>query len=109
MFVVPLKWLPYLLVAVGLYCLITEDPDLGMAGSIVMTSIGVIWLCIQSGMKRDAARKTQAQQAAQPVTPAPVVQQTGTPAQGAKNFCTRCGAKISQNDKFCAGCGNALQ
>ncbi len=112
MFVVPLKWLPYLFVIVGVYCLITEDQDLGIGGSLVILAIGVVWLCLQYGKKNKstAAAQTQVpvQTAAVNAAAAPAAQQQSSPVHGAKNFCTRCGTKIAQNDKFCPSCGKAL-
>ncbi|MBQ4074045.1 MAG: hypothetical protein IJD39_02435 [Clostridia bacterium] len=50
MFVVSLKWLPYLLVLCGIVCLFSGETD--VTTSLVMTGIGGVWLGLAHSAKK---------------------------------------------------------
>lgn len=59
MFVVPMKWMPFLLVIAGVFALFTGE--MSVLGSLVMIAVGGGWLWLRYGL----APKTTAPQSEQ--------------------------------------------
>lgn len=50
MMVIPVKWLPYLMVIAGIFGLVSGDESVGF--SIAVTAIGGVWLYFKHSGKR---------------------------------------------------------
>lgn len=55
MIILPLKWMPYLLVVCGLICLFSGEAPVGV--SIIMTLVGAVWTLLKHACKSPAANQ----------------------------------------------------
>ena len=60
MLVIPMKWVPYLLVFVGLICLVRPNSGEELIGGIVLLVLGGIWLYLRySSNSKSSTEKTE--------------------------------------------------
>ena len=114
MMVIPLKWLPWLILIVGLITLAGGEAETGL----VMIAVGGVWLFLRNLGKNKSnentaqnsqsapSARTSTPQATQPSQTAQTRQDTQTEQR--VSFCPVCGARADSGATFCTSCGTKL-
>ena len=114
MVVVPVKWLPYLLIFTGVYGLVSGDQEFSTGTSLFFIVIGAIWLYLKHGARPAASPAKSTVGIAAPVAPSSGEvgtdsPKTPAPSSDSTRYCPCCGAACADpNSVYCSSCGTKL-
>jgi len=107
MFVFPIKWLPYLLIVVGVICLFTGEID--VVPCIIMIAVGVIWLYLKNGGTINIPTNNMGKGGNNST-------RSNTRSNGSSNTrnsvsyrCENCGNTIGKDTVYCPNCGHKVR